>query len=118
MRFSGPFIPALFLILCAAPCVAQRAAFPQEQTAKPALPKGNVPVYRLPSNAQVTFLKPDSPRVANAPVDGQRCYALRQYQFEQVDPQSDVTRFKNYSACQSAGQYRLKGAIVVPAPSR
>jgi len=114
MRFSRPLIPALFISLCASSVVAQSVPSQQQETTPPALPKAQVPVYRLHNHAEVTFLKPDSPEIAGAVANSQRCYTLRQYQFEQVDPKSDVTRLKDYTACQPAGKIRLKGAIVNP----
>ena len=114
MRFSRLLIPALFVTLSAASGMAQSATSRPEQTWPPQLPKGKVPIYRLHNNAQVTFLKPDSPEVAGAVANSQRCYTLRQYQFEQVDPKSDVTRLKDYTACQPAGTIRLRGATVAP----
>ena len=40
----------------------------------------------------------------------QRCYTVREYQFSQADSGSDVTTFKDYTACQPASGVRLKGA--------
>ncbi len=115
MGVSRSLIPSLTVILCAATCVAQSSAPQQERSSPPPLPRDTVPVYRLHDHAQVTFLKPDSPEVAGVLANNsQRCYTLRQYQFEQVDPQSDVTRLRDYTACQPAGKIRLRGAIVSP----
>jgi len=104
----------LFFIFCAASGTAQSVTSQQQETSPPALPKIQVPVYRLHSHPQMTLLKPDSPEIAGAVAGSQRCYTLRQYQFEQVDPKSDVTRFKGYAACQAPGRIRLKGATVNP----
>jgi hypothetical protein len=42
----------------------------------------------------------------------QRCYTVREYQFSQADSGSDVTTFKDYTACQPASGVRLKGATL------
>ena len=42
----------------------------------------------------------------------QRCYTVREYQFSQADSGSDVTTFKDYTACQPARGVRLKGATL------
>ena len=102
------------------------------------------PTYRLHSSSELQFLQggaaPEQlqtspnfkvPRLLDQPAPNrsmslmtshvgnpvnlnQRCYTLRQYQFEQVDPKSDVTRLKDYTACQPAGKIRLRGATVTP----
>jgi hypothetical protein len=42
----------------------------------------------------------------------QRCYTVREYQFSQADSGSDVTTFKDYTACEPASGVRLKGATL------
>jgi hypothetical protein len=141
MRFSRLLLSSLFVTLCAAPSVAQSAASPQDRFSSSPLLNGQAPSYRLHSHSVVPFLKDgtalgevqaspnfkvpnlmDQPapsrswtiltgKLSTPPPLSQRCYTLRQYQFEQVDPRSDATRFKDYSACQPSGQVHLKGAL-------
>jgi hypothetical protein len=40
----------------------------------------------------------------------ERCYAIRDYRFSRVAPESDATRLSGSSTCEPAGQVRLKGA--------
>ena len=135
MGCSRLLTSALFVSLCAAPGTAQDGFSPS-----PAL-KGHVPVpvYRMHSRPEVPFMQggvaiepkqvsPDllggpaanrswtvlTGKLTAPPLLSQRCYTLREYQFEQEDPRSDVTRLKNYSVCQPSGRVRLKGAIVSP----
>ena len=144
MRFSRLLIPAQFIIFCAASSIAQSPASSQNRSSAPLKDQIPTPTYRLHSSSELQFLQGGGPPEADqhsfkfrAPrlLDGsptlrsgtaltstlgdpvnlnQRCYTLRQYQFEQVDPKSDVTRLKDYTACQPAGKIRLRGATVAP----
>jgi hypothetical protein len=133
MGCSRLLISALFVSLCAAPGRSQDGFSPS-----PVL-KGQVPVYRMHSRTELPFMQggvatepmqvsPDllgqaaanrswtvlTGKLTAPPLLSQRCYTLREYQFEQEDPRSDVTRLKNYSVCQPSGRVRLKVAIISP----
>jgi hypothetical protein len=41
-----------------------------------------------------------------------RCYAIRDYRFSRVAPNSDATKLSGSSTCEPAAQVRLKGAVV------
>lgn len=144
MRFSRLLIPAQFIIFCAASSIAQAPASPQNRPSAPLKDQIPTPTYRLHSSSELQFLQggaapeqlqtspnfkvprlldqpapnrsmsPMTSRLGNPANLNQRCYTLRQYQFEQVDPKSDVTRLKDYTACQPAGKIRLRGATVTP----
>jgi hypothetical protein len=42
----------------------------------------------------------------------ERCYAIRDYNFSRVAPQSDATKLSGTSTCEPAAQVRLKGTLV------
>jgi len=42
------------------------------------------------------------------------CYAIRSYRFSREDPQSDSTRFADYSTCQPITQFHVKNAVTLP----
>lgn len=41
-----------------------------------------------------------------------RCYAIRDYRFSRMDPNSDATKLSGSSTCEPAVQVRLKSAVV------
>ena len=144
MRFSRLLLPSLLVILCAAPGVTQSVVSPQNRFSSSPLLNGQIPAYSLHNRWVVPFLKGGSTpkklqaspeikvpnllhqaatnrsvtvltgKLNHPPTLAQRCYTLRQYQFEQEDPRSDATRFKDFSVCQPAATVHLKGATVSP----
>jgi hypothetical protein len=54
------------------------------------------------------------PRSATLGQNTAPCYAIRSYRFSREDPQSDSTKFADYSTCQPSTQFHVKNAVTLP----
>jgi hypothetical protein len=58
------------------------------------------------------FLIPNiASRIVTLAQNAAPCYTIRSYRFTRDHPNSDSTKFADYSTCQPATQFRLKDAI-------
>jgi hypothetical protein len=67
-------------------------------------------LYALEAPQGPVLLAIPEPQIAH---NDERCYAIRDYRFSRVAPESDATRLVGSSTCEPAGQVRLKGATAL-----
>jgi hypothetical protein len=69
------------------------------------------PDVLLALRARVAAMKAAQAGIQMAMNNG-RCYAIRDYRFSRVAPNSDATKLSGSSTCEPASQVRLKGTVV------
>jgi len=67
-------------------------------------------LYALEAPQGPALLAIPEPQIAH---NDERCFAIRDYRFSRVAPESDATRLSGSSTCEPAGQVRLKGATAL-----